>query len=73
MSVRNNFIIRFDKIVSLLAEDADMFPFFDKARRIQKSVLTKHNILYFKQLGETVVILTVFDTRQNPEKLTPLV
>lgn len=65
----NNFVDRFEKVVLLLSEDVSMFPFVNTAKQIQKCILTKHNILYFKETVEAVKILTIFDTRQGPEKL----
>jgi plasmid stabilization system protein ParE len=70
ISVANNFIERFEQITFLLSENAGMFPFFDESRQMQKCVLTKHNIIYFKETVNSIKILTIFDTRQNPENLT---
>jgi len=69
ISVTNNFIDRFDQVLILLSENPGMFPFVDKAKQVQKCLLTKHNILYFKETVDSIRILTIFDTRQNPEKL----
>lgn len=69
IKVTNNFIRRFDKVIGFLTESPGMFPFFDKRKRIQRCVVTKHNILYFIDSADSVKIITVFDTRQNPEKL----
>jgi hypothetical protein len=33
-------------------------------------VLTKHNIIYFKATKTQVKILAIFDTRQDPKKLS---
>jgi plasmid stabilization system protein ParE len=32
-------------------------------------VLTKHNTMYYTVINETIVILSIFDTRQHPQKL----
>ena len=68
----NNFIDRFEKVCVLLSEDASMFPFVNLNKQIQKCILTKHNALYFKNTDVAVKILTIFDTRQNPEKLNSI-
>jgi plasmid stabilization system protein ParE len=65
----NNFVDRFEKVSLLLSKDASIFPFVNMAKQIQKCILTKHNVLYFKETAETVKILTIFDTRQDSEKL----
>lgn len=73
LTVTNNFIERFEKIVMLLCESPEMFPFFDKSKHLQKCIVTKHNILYFMETNEEIKILTIFDTRQDPEKLSAII
>ncbi|SHN19204.1 type II toxin-antitoxin system RelE/ParE family toxin [Mucilaginibacter sp. OK098] len=73
LRVTNNFIDRFEKISELLVENPEIFPFINKAQQIQKCVLTKHNIIYFKNTRVAIKILTVFDTRQNPDKLSSII
>jgi len=69
ISVADAFVGRFEKLLILLSNNAAVFPFFDSVKQIQKCVVTKHNILYFRETDDVIKILTVFDTRQNPEKL----
>lgn len=40
----------------------------DKMKNIKSIVLTKHNKLYYRISDETITILNIFDTRQNPTK-----
>ena len=35
---------------------------------IRSIVITKHNKLYYRITGNSIEILSIFDTRQNPEK-----
>jgi plasmid stabilization system protein ParE len=71
--VAENFISRFEKICELLVENPGIFPYYDKTQQIQKCVLTKHNIIYFKSTPNAIKILTIFDTRQNPDKLATII
>ena len=73
INVTNNFIDRFEQVLVLLAEDPGMFQFVEQTKRIQKCIITKHNILYFKETDEVIKIITIFDTRQNPEKLNQVI
>lgn len=73
VSVTNDFIERFEKVIVLLSQNPAMFPFFDKSKNMQKCIVTKHNILYFKEMNDAIKILTIFDTRQNPEKLSSII
>lgn len=72
-TVTSNFIARFENLCVLLSENPAIFPFVNKSKQVQKCVLTKHNVLYFKEYTNSIKILTVFDIRQNPEKLASLV
>ena len=73
ITATNSFIDRFEKVTVLLSENAGIYPFFDKAKQLQKCVITKHNILYFIETEAVVKILFVFDTRQDPKKLSSLI
>jgi len=73
VNVTNNFIDRFEQVLILLAEDPGMFQFLDRTKRVQKCIKTKHNILYFKETAKTIRILTIFDTRQDPKKLSSII
>ena len=37
-----------------------------KDKRIRKIIITKHNSLYYSIDGNKIVLLNLFDTRQNP-------
>jgi plasmid stabilization system protein ParE len=73
INVTNNFIERFDQVLILLSKNAGMFPFVDEVKRMQKCILTKHNILYFIETEDIIEVITIFDTRQDPRKLTDII
>jgi len=72
-SIASNFIGRFENVCELLVENPEIFPFYDKKKGIQKCVLTKHNVIYFKSTPNAIKILTIFDTRQNPDRLASII
>lgn len=72
IAVANRFLSRFENVTSLLADNPGIFPYFDKHRHIQRCVVTKHNILYFIEKELEIHIITIFDTRQDPDKLNDL-
>lgn len=37
---------------------------------VRKCVTTKHNTIYFREEPNIIVILRIYDTRQNPDKLS---
>jgi len=73
IKITNDFIGRFEEVIALLSVDAGIYPFINVAKQVQKCVLTKHNVLYFKETEDFIKILTIFDTRQNPEKLIEII
>ena len=73
INVAKNFIDRFEQVLILLADDPGMFQFVDQIKQVQKCIVTKHNILYFKETKEVIKIITIFDTRQDPKKLTKII
>ena len=73
ITVTNNFVDRFVKITTLLSQSPELFPFIDKTKRLQRCIVTKHNILYFTETENNIKILTIFDTRQDPDKLNRII
>ncbi|OOQ57459.1 type II toxin-antitoxin system RelE/ParE family toxin [Mucilaginibacter pedocola] len=67
--VTNDFIKRFNQVCNFILDSPDIYPYIDKVKRVQRCVLTKHNVIYFVVTPDAVKILTIFDSRQNPEKL----
>ncbi|RFZ83375.1 type II toxin-antitoxin system RelE/ParE family toxin [Mucilaginibacter terrenus] len=64
-----NFVVKFERIYQFISDTPALYPFINKEKRVQKCVLTKHNVLYFREDENAIIILDVFDTRQSPEKL----
>jgi len=65
-----------DKFVNMLREkiyNIKQFPnsyyLIDEQRKIRRCVLTKQITLYYKIEEKEIKILTLFDTRQNPDNL----
>ena len=62
------FIKKLNKQISVIKNLPQSFPksYYIEAR---KSVLSKHTTIYYKVFENIVYIVTIFDNRQNPEKL----
>jgi plasmid stabilization system protein ParE len=73
INAANNFVKRFDQVLILLSESTTIYPFVDEVKKMQKSVLTKHNVLYFIETEDIIKIITIFDTRQDPQKLSSII
>ena len=66
----NRFINKVDDNVSLILEKPKIFPIINQELQIRKSVISKHNTLYYRVKEETLEIIRLFDSRQDPNKLT---
>lgn len=65
----NKFINKVDDNIGLIVEDPIIFPLINEELNIRKSVITKHNTLYYRETLEEIQIIRLFDSRQNPKKL----
>lgn len=69
MKARQNFEKIFWEASQRLAQFPDAFPKSTLIKGAYYVVLTKHNTAYYIIDGDTIAIITIFDTRQHPEKL----
>ena len=67
--VCNSFLNTLDANIKQASLNPALFPFFNKSLRIRKCLITKHNILYYKDNSSHIVILRLYDVRQHPNKL----
>jgi len=58
-----------DKQLILIKKNPALYPYSNKSRQIRKSVLTKQTTLYYKVNDTEIYLVSLFDTRQSPEKL----
>jgi plasmid stabilization system protein ParE len=64
-----NFIEIFQLCLKRISDNPDQFPYFRKDLSIRKCVITRHNIIYFKDGALDLQVIRIFDSRQNPDKL----
>lgn len=67
--IKSDFIIKLDTSIKLLQSHPESFPASAKQKGLHKCVITKQNTLYYRFNSEDIIIVTVFDNRQHPEKL----
>ena len=68
--VLNRFVNKIDDNIGLIIDDPKIFPLINHRLKIRKSVITKHNTLYYRETAKSIQIVRLFDSRQNPKKLT---
>ena len=64
-----DFITRTDQILFLLAEHPELGELQDSQRSIRGILLSRHNKLFYRVEDDRLIVLRIFDTRQNPKKL----
>jgi plasmid stabilization system protein ParE len=69
LKVKKDFVKKLDGKIDLLKTHPSGFPESIKVKGLRKCVITKQTTLYYKFDSKRINIITIFDTRQNPEKL----
>jgi plasmid stabilization system protein ParE len=72
LKVVDDFLKRYKECLDLIVKNPELYAVTRRDKKIRSCVLTKHNMIYFKEFPDRITILTVFDTRQNPKKLNKI-
>jgi len=67
--VLGNFIEITERMISQILLNPKQFPIINKTHKVRKCVLTKHNTLFYKISLQSIHVLRIYDTRQDPRKL----
>ena len=68
--VATHFIDLTEESIEQISINPRQFPVIFKKEKIRKCVLTKHNSLFYRDSKTQIEILRIYDTRQDPDKLT---
>lgn len=60
-------------IIQQIAWKPKMLPISNKKMKIRRGVITKHNSIYYRESPAQIQIIRIYDTRQDPDKLTFLI
>ena len=71
--VTETFLLRFKQVCTYISASPDIYPLIYKKQGIRKCILSKHNTIYFREHIHKIDILTIFDTRQDPDKLNIII
>lgn len=69
-SVAEKFIEILEITIRRIKLNPTQFQIVTGKASIYKVIVTKHNTIYFELFDGRIEILRIFDTRQNPDKLT---
>ena len=69
LQVKDNLVKKIDRCIDIIKEQPEVFPESTVRKGLRKCVVTKQTILFYKTDSKTITIVTIFDTRSNPDKL----
>ncbi len=60
-----------EKLKVIISKNPALFRFYDVSKGIQKAVLAKHNIVFYKvdRQNNSVQVITIFNVFQVPDKI----
>lgn len=67
--VKNEFVKKLDHTLEIIRVQPEIFPESKKVKKLRCCVITKQTTLYYRFDSKRVDVVTIFDTRQNPNKL----
>jgi plasmid stabilization system protein ParE len=67
--VKNDFIYKLNKSLALIQKNPDSFQKSDSVPGLHRCVISKQTTIYYRYDNKHIYIVTVFDNRQDPDKL----
>jgi plasmid stabilization system protein ParE len=67
--IKTDFVKKLDQRIEAISVQPESFPESLQQKGLHKCVVTKQTTLYYRFNSKQIQIVTIFDTRQNPEKL----
>lgn len=69
---KKQFSNKINTIINLIIENPELFPVSSVNRKIRKAVISKQSTLFYHLNSKHIIVLSVFDTRQNPTKINKI-
>ena len=69
VKVKNDFKKDLEKEVEYIRENPYIFPVSTVKDNVRRCVITKHNAMYYQVKENEVEIITIHDTRSDPDSL----
>ena len=63
----NNFSAKLDHTIELISKTPEIFPSSFEKIEIRKAVVEKYNNLYYRIIGNSVEIISLFSNRKSPD------
>lgn len=68
--VKSTFIKKLDSSIRIIREKPEIFPKSKVANGLRKCVITKQTTLFYRFNSSKIDVVSIFDTRQNPKKIS---
>ena len=70
----SNFAKKLESDLHLISKNPAVFPYYSKSKDIRRCVLSPQTTIYYREIlfENRIVIITLFDNRQNPSVLRNL-
>lgn len=65
-----SFLGKLDSIIDLILVNPKLFPLIHKDLGIRKIVVTSQNSLFYREFDSRIEIVRLFDSRQDPKRLS---
>lgn len=69
---KKQFSNKINTIINLIIENPELFPISNVNKKIRKAVISKQSTLFYHFNNKHIIVLSVFDTRQNPIKINKI-
>lgn len=69
IKVKTDFVKKLDSSIEIIKNQPEIFPESRKGKSLRKCVITKQTTLFYRYNSKRINIVTIFDTRQNLNKL----
>jgi len=70
LHVKERFIEQLNERIELIRQNPELYPKSNLKIGLHKCVVSKQTSLYYRHDSKTVTVLTIFDNRQDPDKLS---
>lgn len=57
-----------DNTIEIISRHPEIYPVSNKKKKIRKAVVDKNNTIYYRIINDSIQILSVFGTKQDPAK-----
>jgi plasmid stabilization system protein ParE len=65
----SNFFKKLDKRIDIISRNPHAYPTIDLRSDLRRSVLTEQTSIYYEIKSDSIVILSLFDNRKDPDSL----